>query len=66
VAAGLDLVEVGVRVALDDTAAVGAWIAAGQVAKPTKPQLDAWNEAPTRKFMALVVQPYVLIQEIAH
>ena len=60
----LDLVDVAVKVAADDATCVASWIQSGQVSKPTRQQLDAWNAQPTHKFLSLVVQPYVLIQEV--
>jgi hypothetical protein len=66
VAPGLDLLETGLKIAQDDTATVGAWIAARKLSKPTREQLDAWNAEPTKKFLSVVVQPYVLVQEIVH
>lgn len=60
------LVDAGVRIALDDAATVQAWIQTGKISKPRREQLDAWDSAPATKFMSLVVQPYVLIQEILH
>jgi hypothetical protein len=59
----LDLVEVAAKVAEDDTAAIQGWISQGHVRKPTREELEAWGQAPDRKFATLVVQPYVLIQE---
>lgn len=63
---GIDLVEAGVHVAQDNTAVIEGWIAAGKLGKPTKTQLDAWSAEPAKKFLSLVVQPYVLVQEILH
>lgn len=59
----LTLIEVAIKIAQDDTAAVSDWIQSGQIGKPTREQLDTWNAEPTRKFWTVVVQPYVLIQE---
>jgi hypothetical protein len=59
----LDLAEAAARIAADDTAAVGAWIASGQMAKSTPAQIAAWDAEPLRAFRMLIVQPYVLIQE---
>jgi hypothetical protein len=64
VAAGLELAEVGVAIANDDTAAVEHWIAEALIQKPTQEQLSQWNSAQETRFNALIVQPYVLIQEL--
>jgi len=66
VSGGLDLAEVGERMAADDSAAIQGWIDAGEIAKPTAGNLEAWNAAPDRRFRILVVSPYVLIQELVN
>ncbi len=63
VAPALDLVATAARISADDTVQVGAWIAAGQLAKPTREQIADWDADPVRTFRMLIVQPYVLIQE---
>jgi hypothetical protein len=60
---GLNLVDVGVSVAGDDSDAVKGWLTNGQMRKPSKEELATWDQNPTRRFWSLVVQPYVLIQE---
>ena len=64
IAATLDLVEAGEKIAADDTAPVSAWIAAGKIGKPTEAEIAAWDEEPDKKFLTLIISPYVLIQEI--
>ncbi|MDA3903658.1 MAG: DUF2288 domain-containing protein [Desulfuromusa sp.] len=64
VAAELDLIEVGVAVADDDKALVEAWIAAGQLGKPTDKQLERWEQEPDNRFQMLIVQPFILIQDV--
>jgi len=64
VAAGTDLLEVGVAIAEDNTAAVQGWIERGAIRKPDATELTVWNAEPTLRFNALIVQPYVLIQEL--
>lgn len=59
----LDLAAAGERIAADDAAQVGAWVAAGRVGKPTAEQIAAWDHDPARKFLMLVISPYVLVQE---
>jgi len=63
VAPVLDLATTAACISADDTVQVGAWIAAGKLAKPTPEQIAVWDEVPTRTFRMLIVQPYVLIQE---
>ncbi|MCM0589546.1 MAG: DUF2288 domain-containing protein [Gloeotrichia echinulata IR180] len=62
---GLNLVDVGVAIASDNIPEVQQWINAQLIAKPTPAQLGEWNENPTKRFDTLIVQPYVLVQEIA-
>lgn len=63
--AGLDLIEVGVAIAQDDTQAVQRWIGEQLVLKPSTADLERWNSNETQKFRAIIVQPYVLVQELA-
>jgi hypothetical protein len=58
---GLDLVQVGVAIAQDNTAQVEVWIAEQLIQKPTAEQLSEWNQHPKQPFSTLIVQPYVLI-----
>ncbi len=64
VAAELDLVEVGVAVAEDDKTLVEAWIAANKLGKPTAKQLESWEQEEEKLFRMLIVQPFILIQDI--
>lgn len=62
---GLDLLDVGVAIATDRIDIVQGWIGQGLIAKPSQAQLELWNQFPGKQFTALIVQPYVLIQEQA-
>ena len=62
----LDLIEVGEKVALDDQERVQEWIASGRITKPSRAQTESWDATPEKRFITLIVQPYVLIQEKAH
>ena len=64
VAPSLDIVEVGSAIAHDQTEPVQKWIQQGQLQKPSASQLSLWNAQPTKAFNALIVQPYVLVQEL--
>lgn len=64
VSAELDLAEAGERIAADDSDAVSAWISAGKVGKPTGDEIGKWDCLPEKKFLTLIVSPFVLIQEI--
>lgn len=61
----LDLLEVGVAIANDNVSSVQHWVNEQLVYKPSTQQVSDWNNTPTRRFTALIVQPYVLIQAIA-
>lgn len=63
VARELDIVDAGVKIAADDTAAVGGWIVGGKLAKPSPEQVAAWDRDREKRFLCLIVSPYVLIQE---
>ncbi len=61
---GLDLLDVGVAIASDDTMKVQHWIGEQLLAKPSPAILDRWNANPQQKFQAIIIQPYILIKEI--
>jgi hypothetical protein len=65
VANQLDLLEVGVAIASDNIAIVQNWISEELIAKPSTTQLSDWNGDRTKRFNTLIVQPYVLVQELA-
>ncbi|NJR60914.1 MAG: DUF2288 domain-containing protein [Cyanobacteria bacterium CRU_2_1] len=60
----LDLLDVGVAIANDDVVSVQHWISEQLLSKPTSEQLADWATDRTRRFNALIVQPYVLVQDI--
>jgi hypothetical protein len=62
--ASIDLVEVGMAIAQDQTQSVQHWIAEQVIAKPSEAQKSRWGNADADlQFSALIVRPYVLIQE---
>ncbi|WP_375511554.1 DUF2288 domain-containing protein [uncultured Nostoc sp.] len=64
VALELNLVDVGVAIASDNIPSVEQWIDKQLIAKPTIVQVGEWNSDRTKRFNTLIVQPYVLAQEI--
>ncbi len=58
----LDLVEVGVAIASDQTQTVERWINKQLIHKPTAEQLATWS-SESKSFASLIVQPYVLVQD---
>jgi hypothetical protein len=59
----LDLLDVGVAIARDDVLSVQHWISEQLLQKPCPDQLADWNTDQSKRFQALIVQPYVLVQE---
>ena len=57
----LDLVDVGMAFATNDTKSVEAWIHAGKLQKPTADDLSRWSLGTNLTFMSVVVQPFVVI-----
>lgn len=64
VALELDLVDVGEAIAADNTQRVQRWIEEALIQKPSPTQIINWNQNRNKRFRALIVQPYVLVQEI--
>lgn len=58
----VDLVEVGVQVALDHTARVKEWIDSGKLSRPSKEQIEEW-ETMGSLFRFIIVAPFVFFQE---
>ena len=65
VAESLDLVEVGYAIANDQVTSVEQWIQGCLIYKPSIAQKAIWNEDQTKRFQALILQPYVLVKELA-
>lgn len=66
VSLNLSLLEVGEKIAKDDEACVQKWIQEGAVTKPSLEQLQAWEANLSKRFSMLIIQPYVLIQELGN
>lgn len=64
VAATIDLAEAGERLAVDDSRQIGEWISSGALGKPTAADIASWDREPAKKFLTLIISPFVLIQEI--
>jgi hypothetical protein len=61
----LDLIEVGVAIAEDNVNSVQNWISELLIHKPSPDELNAWNQEPSKPFLTLIVQPFVLVRAIA-
>ena len=59
----LDLSEVAVAIAQDNTPSVQRWIGEQFISKPTSEELTHWNQTPQKQFTALIVQPFVIVKE---
>ncbi len=58
------LVDCAVAVATDDADAVRAWLTSGVLRRPDDVERAAWPDDPSRRWNALVVQPFVLVQDV--
>ena len=64
IAKELNVVDVGIAIASDNLRSVQHWISEQLIQKPSETQLSDWNSDPQKRFNTLIVQPYVLIQEL--
>ena len=64
VAVELDLLDVAVAIASDNVSSVEHWISEELLAKPSPAQMGEWNSDRKKRFNTLIVQPYVLVQEL--
>lgn len=61
---GLELVEVGLAVALDRHAVVALWLEQGLIARPDAARTAAFEADPAARFETLIVQPFVLFRAL--
>ena len=61
--ASLDLVDVGVAIATDNTQVIQHWIAEQLLIKPTETEIIEWDAQVGKSFTSLIIQPFVLIQD---
>ncbi len=64
VAQEVDLLEVGFLLATDEVQTVNTLIQDRRLSKPTRKQIALWDKHPETPFKCLIVQPYVLLQEV--
>jgi hypothetical protein len=60
--AALELVDVGMAIATDDSNSVRRWIEEQFLIKPTPETIANWDAH--QRFQALIVQPYILIRDL--
>lgn len=65
VTAKLDLVDVGLALAEDDSKVVKQWLDDGWIYRPTEAQIAFWDQQENPKFSSLIIQPFVLSKEPA-
>ncbi|MEM9149057.1 MAG: DUF2288 domain-containing protein [Cyanobacteria bacterium P01_F01_bin.3] len=58
----LNLPDVGVAIATNNTQTVEHWISEQLIVKPNAEQLTIWS-SENKRFNSLIVQPFVLIQQ---
>ncbi len=61
--ADIDLIDVALRIAEDDIASVEKWVRDGKLVRPTPKDAKRWEEKGP-ELTALIVSPFVLVQEI--
>jgi hypothetical protein len=59
----LDLVDVATKIAVDNKAAIEQWMRSGKIAKVSNEQAKNWHAADA-KVWAVVVKPWVLVQDV--
>ena len=59
---GVDLIEVGMALAEDDSARFGQWLDAGQAGPVSDAQALAWSETDATLW-TMVIKPWVLVQQ---
>lgn len=60
---GMDLVDAALQVAENNAATVQAWLSAGRIARAELADAEDWHARQPR-FWAVVVAPWVLVQEV--
>jgi hypothetical protein len=59
--AQLDLVDVGMALATNDTRTIEAWIKEGKLQKPSTEDISRWSIMTNLAFTSVIVRPFVLI-----
>jgi hypothetical protein len=59
----LALIEAAIAVAQDEKELVEGWIASGTFRKPSPAERQRWKDQMGREWTAVVVQPFVLVQD---
>ena len=59
----LVLIDVGVALANDSTQQVSHWLSEGLIYKPENDEIARRSKLERQKYMAVIVDPFVLVQE---
>lgn len=59
----LPLIEAAIAVASDEAETVDRWIREGTMRKPSRDERASWPTEEGRTWLAVVVQPFVLVQD---
>lgn len=62
IAPDLDIIDVGVSLATDDSAQIEEWMNGGKITKPSQSDAEEWEKAGT-EVTTLVISPFVLVQQ---
>ena len=58
----LEIIDVGLKVAIDDAGQIEEWMNIGKIARPSQADADGWEKAGT-EVTVLVIAPFVLVQQ---
>lgn len=61
----IELVDVGMAIATDNTLQVQRWIDEQVICKPSADQLGQWNDDSSIRFNSLIIAPFVLIKSLS-
>jgi hypothetical protein len=64
VRAPIDLLQVARDIAEDHALKIQAFLNEGSLFKLDSVQIELWNQDPLKKFNIVIVQPFVLVQEL--
>lgn len=59
----IHLIECAVAIALDQAEIVAGWAESGFLRKPSKKERESWPAETERRWRAVVVRPFVIIQD---
>jgi hypothetical protein len=59
----LGLIEVGIALANDSTQKISHWLSEGLIYKPENDEISRRSKLESQKYMAVIVDPFVLVQE---